>query len=392
MNGPGKTEVMQTSQFITMLNFSLVIPNFNQSHFLPSALESLRYQSVPFHLAVMDGGSTDNFSEVLRKYADITAYCRSAADEGQAAAIREGFDRVPGEIVSWLNADDYYFPGALDRVAACFEANPNLDVVYGDAIHVTADGFFLSYFPSIQEFNARDLTRNDFICQPACFVRRSAYERVGGVDTSLMYTMDWDLWCRLACAGAKFHYLHETLAAVRYYPGTKTLSGNWKRYLEIWRIDRKYGRRILPFTWLNFYLFDLSFKEQKTLLEKFIFSFFNFVRQIKKKLIAIQDLKNQTNRTLYGFYPGDVAVVGKCTIHLPWYDKRRLKKIRLRVVPDRRNYHTTINNAYHSVLLAEEGQFSIDMPDLDKPVIKISIECLDQNNWELLDFACELTL
>jgi glycosyltransferase involved in cell wall biosynthesis len=374
-----------------VLNFSLVIPNFNQSHFLPFALEGLRYQSVPVRLAVMDGGSTDNFVEVREKYADIVTYSRSAADEGQSAAIGEGLERVTGEIVSWLNADDYYFPGALDRVAACFEADQNLDVVYGDAIHVTADGFFLSYFPPIQEFNARDLTRNNFICQPACFVRRSAYERVGGVDSSLIYTMDWDLWCRLARAGAKFHYLHEALAAVRYYPGTKTLSGNWKRYLEIWRIERKYGQRILPFSWLNFYLFDLSFKEKKTLPEKFVFSFFHFFRQIKKRLVTFQDLKNQTNRTLYGFHRGNPAVAGKCTIHLPWYDKRRLKKIRLRVAPDSRNYRTTVNNAYHSVVLAKEGQFFIDMPSLDKPSVEISIECLDQYNWALLDFSCELT-
>ncbi len=374
-----------------MLNFSLVIPNLNQSHFLPFALESLRYQSVPVRLAVMDGGSTDNFVEVRENYADIVTYSRSAADGGQAAAIDEGLKRVSGEIVSWLNADDYYFPSALDRVAACFEVDPNLDVVYGDAIHVTADGFFLSYFPPIQEFNTRELTRNNFICQPACFVRRSAYERVGGVDPSLIYTMDWDLWCRLALARAKFHYLHEALAAVRYYPGTKTLRGNWKRYLEIWRIERKYGQRILPFSWLNFYLFDLNFKEKKTLPEKFVFSFFHFFRQIKKRLVTFQDLKNQTNRTLYGFHRGDPAVAGKCTIHLPWYDKRRLKIIRLRVAPDSRSYHTTVNNAYHSIVLAKEGQFSIDMPSLDRPSIEISIECLDQHNWALLDFSCELT-
>jgi hypothetical protein len=84
-------------------------------------------------------------------------------------------------------------------------------------------------------------------------------------------------------------------------------------------------------------------------------------------------------------------VAGKCTIHLPWYDKRRLKKILLRVAPDCRNYRTTVNNAYHSVVLAKEGQFSIDMPSLDKPSVEISIECLDQHNWALLDFSCELT-
>ena len=122
-----------------MLTFAIVIPNFNQSHFLPFALESLRYQSAPFKLAVMDGGSTDDFSEVVRQYTDIITFLRSASDEGQAAAIREGKDKVPGDIVAWLNADDYYFPGALDKVASCFEKDPELDVIYGNAVHVSRE-------------------------------------------------------------------------------------------------------------------------------------------------------------------------------------------------------------------------------------------------------------
>lgn len=372
-----------------MAAFTIVVPNFNQSHFLPFALESLRHQSVPFRLAIMDGGSTDNFDEVLSEYADITTYSRSAADEGQAAAIRQGFDNISGDILSWLNADDYYFPGALERVAACFEADPKLDVVYGDAIHVTEAGFFLSYFPPIQEFNAGDLTRTCFICQPACFVRRSVYERVGGVNASLAYAMDWDLWCRLARAGAKFRYLHEVLAAVRYYPGTKTLSGDSKRYREIWRIERQYGQRWLPWSWPGFYFFDLSFKEHKTVAEKITFSFLTSLRRMKKKVFASRDLKKQTSETLYGFHRWEPFVVGRGTIHLPWYDKRRLRKILLQVTPDGRSYRTTINGAYETVVLAKEGQFSIDVPLLDKPSVEITIECLDQQRWALLDFSCE---
>ena len=122
-----------------MLNFAIVIPNFNQSHFLPSALESLRYQSAPFKLAVTDGGSTDNFNEVVSRYSNIITFLRSAPDEGQAAAIRDGIDNVPGDIIAWLNADDYYFPGALDKVASCFEKDPELDIVYGDTIHVSRE-------------------------------------------------------------------------------------------------------------------------------------------------------------------------------------------------------------------------------------------------------------
>lgn len=373
-----------------MLTFSLAIPNLNQSHFLPFALESLRCQSVPFRLAVMDGGSTDNFPEVLEQYADIVTYSRSAADGGQAAAIGEGLGRVSGEIVCWLNADDYYFPGALDRVAACFAADPNLDVVYGDAIHVTEEGFFLSYFPPIQEFDARALTRTCFICQPACFVRRTAYERVAGVDPSLVYTMDWDLWCRLARAGAQFRYLPEPLAAVRYYPGTKTLSGDRKRYAEIWRIERTYGRRVLPWSWVGFYFFDLSFKENKTVSEKVVFGVLKSMRRVKKKLIMIRDRNTKTAETLYGFHRWEPLVVGKGTIRFPWYDKRRLNKVCLRVAPDDGRYRTAVNHADPAILSAKVGRISLDMPLLDKPCVEISIECLDQRCWTLLEFSGEL--
>jgi glycosyltransferase involved in cell wall biosynthesis len=374
-----------------LLTFALVIPNRNQSHFLPFALESLRYQSVPFHLAVMDGGSTDNFNEVLGEYADITTYSRSAADEGQSAAIYEGFERVSGDIVSWLNADDYYFPDTLDRVAACFEADPNLDVVYGDAIHVTEDGLFLSYFLPIQEFNASDLTRTCFICQPACFVRRSAYERVGGVDPSLVYAMDWDLWCRLARAGAKFQYLHEVLVAVRYYHGTKTLSGNRKRYMEVLRIERKYGGRLLPLSWLGFYLFDLMFKSKKTIGEMMVFKILNCLRYLKKSLIRSTRTKRNLRQTIYGFHRWKPIVEGRCTIHLPWYDKRQWKKINLQVEPIDQTFEIVINDFSTVVIRAEGNRLVIDVPILDDPYRKISITCRETRQWKLLNFGCEFT-
>ncbi len=374
-----------------VLNFSLIIPNLNQSHFLPFALESLRYQSVPVRLAVMDGGSKDNFVEVREKYADLVTYSRSAPDGGQTAAIREGFGRVPGEILSWLNADDYLFPGALDRVASLFEADPLLDVVYGDAIHVSKEGFFLSYFPPVQEFDANDLTRTCFICQPACFIRRSAYEKVGGLDPSLVYTMDWDLWCRLARAGAKFRYLAEPLAAVRYYPGTKTLSGDRKRYAEIWRIERTYGRRVLPCSWVGFYFFDLSFKDNRTAPEEMVFRVLTSMRRIKKRFFTSRDRHNRIQETLYGFHRWDPLIVGKGTIRFPWYDKRRLDKICLRVAPDGGRYRAAVNQADPAIVSAKGGQISLDMPLLDAPGVEISIECLDQPCWRLLEFSGEVT-
>jgi glycosyltransferase involved in cell wall biosynthesis len=368
--------------------FSLVIPNLNQSHYLPFALESLRCQSTPVQLAVMDGGSTDNFAAVLKRYADIVAYSRSAADGGQSAAIHEGLMRMDGEIVSWLNADDYYFPGALDRVAACFAVDPDLDVVYGDAVHVTGEGMFLSYFPPIQAFDAARLTRTCFICQPAAFVRRSAYERSGGVDSALRYTMDWDLWCRLAADGAKFRYLPEPLAAVRYYPGTKTLSGDPKRYQEAWRIERKYGGRLLPRTWPGLYLYDLMHKPERSPVEKAAFLILESLRSLKHGLGRLRGTGGKPPQTIYGFHRWEPLVDGCCTIHLPWYDSRLWKRVHLQMAPGDGMFEVALNDASPVTIRAQGGRLVIDVPRREDPNRTISIRRCDGRQWKLIHFGC----
>ena len=371
-----------------MLSFAVVTPNLNQSHFLGTALESLKYQPVPFKLAVMDGGSTDNFRGVVEKYSDIITYLKSERDEGQAAAIKEGKNIISGDIVAWLNADDYYFPGALGKVAAYFEKNPELDVLYGDAVHVSPEGSFLSYFPAIQEFNANDLTRTCFICQPACFVRRSAYERLRGVNADLTYTMDWDLWCRLSASGAKFCYFHEVLAAVRYYPGTKTLSRNWKRYMEIWRIEKKYGYRIFPRAWLGSYLFDLSFQKKKNLFETYAIVLTNNLRRLKKRLT--NNTSNDPVKTNYGFYRWESTVQGHCTIHLPWYDERQWAKLCVKVKPIHDNYRIWIDGKLCRHKANGQGLVVTEVPPLKTPHREISIKCVKKKDWELLKVSCEL--
>lgn len=373
-----------------MLSFAIVVPNLNQSHFLPDALESLRNQTRPFNLGIMDGGSSDDFDKVVNRYSDIITFFHSAEDHGQAAAIKEGKKKLPGDIVAWLNADDYYFPETLDKVAACFDQHPELDVIYGDAIHVSPEGFFLSYFPSIQEFSANDLTRNCFICQPACFVRRTAYEKVRGVDPALHYTMDWDLWCRLSDSGAKFYYLNEPLAAVRYYHGTKTLSGNWKRYLEIWRIERKYGHRFFPRSWLGFYLFDLNFRNRKNLFEKFSFVLLNYLRLLKNRLVNKNDLRKDSIKKNYGFQSWKSLVEGKGTIHIPWYGTKEWSRLILKLYPPNDRYRIKINGRECEKVLYRNGHHIMDLPKLENPHRLISIESLEINHWKLLEFYWEV--
>ena len=373
-----------------MNTFAIVIPNLNQSHFLTTALESLRYQNVPFNLAIMDGGSTDNFNEVVSKYSDMITYLSSAPDKGQADAIKRGKNKVSGDIVAWLNADDYYFPEALDKVSKCFESNPDIDVVYGDAVHVSPDGLFQTYFPAIQEFDPNDLTRTCFICQPACFVRRTAYNRVGGLDHTLRYTMDWDLWCRLSNSGARFYYFHEVLAAVRYYPGTKTLSSSWDRYMELFRIEKKYGHRVLPRSWPGSYLFDLSFKKKMTLAEKSIFIILKSLSCIKKKFIGLKELNSKRIKTIYGFHPWESIAEGQAIIHIPWYENRKWDKLRLKLNPKTARYHVKINDQRCDEVGFENSYIYVKLPDIENPHRKISIRCQGNKSWRLIEFSCEM--
>jgi len=369
-----------------MLSFAVAIPNLNQSRFLSVALESIRHQSAPVSLAVMDGGSTDDFDGVVARYQDMIDYVQSGPDGGQAAAIKKGKDIAKGDIVCWLNADDYYFPGALGAVSDVFEAHPEIDVVYGDAVHVTPMGDFLSYFPAVAEFNARMLPVSCFICQPACFVRRTAYDKAGGIDPALKYTMDWDLWCRLAACGATFTYLHAPLAAVRCYPETKTLSGGWRRYSEIWRIGKKYGNRLLPVSWPGFYRYDLSFKQNKTLKEKMMLIGLECARQAKKRLCK------ETNETLYGFYRWSSRVDGQCLVQLPWYGDRKSKRLTLTVSPPDASYRIAINHAGTEVHPADNGQVIISIPERALAAhLLIRIECLQNRQWELHTFSFEKT-
>jgi glycosyltransferase involved in cell wall biosynthesis len=374
-----------------MVRFGIVIPNLNQSQYLKVALESLRYQDAPFNLAIMDGGSTDQFYSVCNGYLDIINYSRSFPDNGQAAAIHEGKKIVEGDILAWINADDYYFPGALEKVASQFEANPMVDVIYGDAVHVDSEGCFQSYFPAIRDYSAGELTRNCFICQPACFYRRSAYERSGGVDPNLNYTMDWDLWCKLSLSGATFKYLPEPLAAVRYYPGTKTLSGSRQRFKEIYKIEKKYGNRLVPTYFLGAYLYSLAQNAQSKTIIWLAQQIFGFKRILKNKLYSsLQKNANMTGHNLYGFHRWTSTVERRCQIHLPWYCKRVWRRLRFTVEPINCNLEVMINKIKCTFLYTHKGEIVVDVPVLKEPHRIIEIENKDRCRWKLKGFRMEM--
>ena len=223
------------------LTVSVVTPCFNPGRHLGATIESVLSQDYPhIEYLVMDGGSTDGTLDLLRSFGDRVRWI-SQPDRGQADAINRGFSRTAGEVLAWLNADDTYAPGAVRAAVEFLAENPSVAMVYGNADFIDANGNLIGPCAHVEPFNRHRLIHySDFIVQPAAFFRRSAFESVGGVDADLHWTMDYDLWLKLA-ERHTIQYLPRVLANYRWLGGSKTASGGWNRLDEIRSVLRRHG-------------------------------------------------------------------------------------------------------------------------------------------------------
>ncbi len=199
---------------------SIVTPSFNQASYLEQTIQSVLDQDyTDIETLVIDGGSTDGSVDIIKKYASRLAYWVSEKDAGQADAINKGMARAKGEIVAWLNSDDYYLPGTVTAAAQAFEQNPDAVLVYADMLAVDEHS---------QTFNTlryRQLTLEDLLCfqiigQPAVFMRRAAFEKSGGLDLSYHFLLDHHLWIRIAAQGRILH-VPQMWSAARYHAQAK---------------------------------------------------------------------------------------------------------------------------------------------------------------------------
>lgn len=201
---------------------TIVTPTLNAGAHLVEAIESVLSQDYPrIEYIVMDGGSTDNTSEILERYRGRLRAC-TGNDAGAADAINRGLRLGAGEICAWLSGDDTFLPGAVSAAVAMFTTDPALGVVYGDGRWTTGDGSLIGRYPTSPQA-IQDLWRECTICQPAAFVRRSALEQVGFIDQRLQSAFDYDLWIRLSKV-VRFGYLERCLATSRMHASNKTFS------------------------------------------------------------------------------------------------------------------------------------------------------------------------
>jgi glycosyltransferase involved in cell wall biosynthesis len=199
---------------------SVVTPSYNQAAYLEQTLTSVLEQDYPrLEYLVVDGASTDGSIEIIKKYVDKLAFWVSEKDSGQAEAINKGLSRARGEILAWLNSDDYYLPEAISAAVKAFQANPDVVLVYGNMLAVDERGRTTNLL-KYNQLRLKDLLCFQIIGQPAVFFRREAFEGAGQLDTTYHCLLDHHLWLRIALQGRILH-VYETWAAARYHPEAK---------------------------------------------------------------------------------------------------------------------------------------------------------------------------
>ena len=216
-----KDKIINLNQKIQPL-VSIVTPAYNQADFLERTITSVLSQKYPnLEYIIQDGGSQDGSIKIIENYSDQLAHWESKPDNGQSHAINLGFEKTQGEIMAYLNSDDILLPGTIQYVINYFYKHQDVDVVYGHRVIIDEDDMEIGVWV-LPKHDSKAIYYADYIPQETLFWRRSIWEKVGGIDSSFQFAMDWDMILRFQDANAKFVRLPRFLAAFRVHNKQKT--------------------------------------------------------------------------------------------------------------------------------------------------------------------------
>ena len=224
---------------------SIVIANYNYGRFLPDALKSIVSQCgmpvldddgrpvLPIvgcdncfvEIIICDAGSTDNSRTIINDYSDKLSWWCSEKDRGQSEAFNKGFSHARGKWLTWLNADEVYIPGTLQALVKLDKKNPEAKWVTSNRISFddkTKKITHLTWGPHTQAVFMRWNRAPFSVFGPTSFFRRETYLKVGPIDETLHYAMDYDYWARLTMAGYRQVRLNRFSWAFRVHEESKT--------------------------------------------------------------------------------------------------------------------------------------------------------------------------
>ena len=237
---------------------SVVMPTKNQSSFISQSIESILSQSyLNIELLVIDGESNDGTIEILKRVAakDERVKWTSEPDIGPAQAINKGLSRLRGTVIGWLNSDDLYTAGAIQRVVNIFQSDDKLLMVYGEGFNVDQFGTFISKYPTLPPSTPIEkFVEGCFISQPTVFFRRPLNILLGPFDESLKTAFDFDYWLRaFKTLSDRIGFIADEQAVTRLYTSTITARNRQTVMLEGMHILRKH-LGLSPKNWVFTYI------------------------------------------------------------------------------------------------------------------------------------------
>lgn len=200
---------------------AMVTPSYNHAQYLGATINSIVSQAYPnIYYHVQDGVSIDGTLDLLKSYGNGISW-KSEPDKGQSNAINLGFAGVDCEIMAYLNSDDVLLPGTLAHVVNYFMSHPDVDIVYGNRIFIDREGLEVGR-AVLPHHDGKVLQYADYIPQETMFWRKRVWDRIGPIDESFHYAMDWDFILRAQAAGFKFVRLPRFLSCFRIHDAQKT--------------------------------------------------------------------------------------------------------------------------------------------------------------------------
>ncbi len=226
---------------MSLPKITIITPSYNQGEFLEDTIRSVLDQNYPnLEYFVIDGGSTDNSVDTIKRYAEHFDWWVSEKDRGQSHAINKGLERATGEIITWLNSDDFFYPGALDTIAQAAVAHPEAGLFIGNGTIADRQGRRVRRYSKTVAFDYDALLRGaNYILQPSTFLRKRVFDEQGPIDEKIIYCMDLELWLRV---GNKYPVvtIDEELAAFRWYDEVKSVAGLFREWASMYEITRRY--------------------------------------------------------------------------------------------------------------------------------------------------------
>jgi glycosyltransferase involved in cell wall biosynthesis len=203
---------------------SVIVPSFNQAKYLESTLICTLNQKYPdLELIVIDGGSTDESPEIIRRFGRHIKFWCSEPDGGQTQGLIKGFSHATGEIQCFLNSDDLFEPGVLNEVGRYFARHPKVDAVYGNALWIDFEGKPIRPQKEMPFSRFIFLYTYNYIPGMSMFWRRRIYDKAGGLNPAFQLAFDADLWMRFSDNDGKIKHVARQWSRMRRYPEQKTM-------------------------------------------------------------------------------------------------------------------------------------------------------------------------